>query len=367
MRSAWFLVKTTTEKWGLPIAGGFIVLCIILSIHTQVESGVLVLGVTKERQRDYKEGDVIVHLHIPKCGGSFFGELLLKANYSHRGCFPRKNTPSLPPQESVARVVSPGSHTCPRDLSSSPYPFDQYLFSRYTVGWPCGTHAGFERLLGCTQRITQQPLKTLKFVTLLRDPVERFISEYFHTPRGWTRWNDGYSEKNSIPSDFYCNGTQRPQENGCDLWRKELPTRSISKDASLSLWDFAACPYTFLHNRQTRMLAHSMPCLQDDNDYWSDSRQQFMLQQAKETLQEIAFFGLQGRFNESIKLFEWTFGVKAQQMRHPHQTVGSSQRLAPIQLELIRSIEKYDILLYEFALHLFEKRLKQCGEYCSLR
>lgn len=321
--------------------------------------------------------DVFVHLHIPKTGGSSFGQSLLRLDVK-LPCVARHSSGVL--VEALNETsVWPGQFQCLRQDGRP------WLFSRYTVGWPCGVHASLDRLQLCVPNQLNVSQQRLLYVTFLRHPVERVISEFLHHPEGWSRWNDGYRGKSritSIPSDFYCNGTLRAQDLSCDNQTSNTLTRrnvldSLAHDnlsdilqhgqssSNMSLWDYLACPSRYPHNRQTRMLALSMPCHQDE-DKPRGVYERLMLTSAMKTLKTIPFFGLSHRRWESERLFEWTFGVRFRNVEDTRESkaLRLDTMISDRSRILIEAAEYLDMELWKCASYIFDRRLGKCGAYC---
>lgn len=170
---------------------------------------------------------VLVHLHIPKSGGSSFGESLLRLDYD-RPCVARENR-SIAVEHYVKTFgrLEPKSFLCLRQDDS------EWMFSRYSTGWPCGVHP-MDRLRVCVPQYLGIPESKLCYVTTLRNPVERLISEFMEGVDGWSRWNDGFSPNVpiSIASDYYCNGTLRVRDAPCSEQMSNLLLRSTIMEYS---------------------------------------------------------------------------------------------------------------------------------------
>uniref|UniRef100_A0A1I8I7P5 Heparan-sulfate 6-O-sulfotransferase n=1 Tax=Macrostomum lignano TaxID=282301 RepID=A0A1I8I7P5_9PLAT len=124
---------------------------------------------------------------------------------------------------------------------------DLWIVSRYSTGWLCGLHADFAALSACVpgqlaalDSDFERP-RRLRYVTMLRRPADRFLSEWQHARRGAT-W------RKSQPT---CRGRRPPPcRTGDGAWR------------GVSLAEFAACRANPALNRQARMLANAsgLPC-----------------------------------------------------------------------------------------------------------
>ena len=68
---------------------------------------------------------------------------------------------------------------------------ENWLFSRYSTGWKCGLHADWTELTSCVdQELDKNEGETAKrryfYITLLRQPIVRYLSEFRHVQRGAT-------------------------------------------------------------------------------------------------------------------------------------------------------------------------------------
>lgn len=68
---------------------------------------------------------------------------------------------------------------------------ENWLFSRYSTGWKCGLHADWTELVSCVdQELDKNEGEIAKrryfYITLLRQPVDRYLSEFRHVQRGAT-------------------------------------------------------------------------------------------------------------------------------------------------------------------------------------
>uniref|UniRef100_A0A182Y5A1 Heparan-sulfate 6-O-sulfotransferase n=1 Tax=Anopheles stephensi TaxID=30069 RepID=A0A182Y5A1_ANOST len=122
-------------------------------------------------QFDMNAHDVMVFLHIQKTGGTSFGKHLVRDLDLKRPC------------------------TCQRKKKRCycfrPHRNENWLFSRYSTGWKCGLHADWTELTGCVdQELDKNEGETAKrryfYITLLREPIARYLSEFRHVQRGAT-------------------------------------------------------------------------------------------------------------------------------------------------------------------------------------
>ncbi|XP_054706269.1 heparan-sulfate 6-O-sulfotransferase 3-B-like [Uloborus diversus] len=281
---------------------------------------------------DIKGSDVIVFLHIQKTGGTLFGRHLVQGLDLEQPCLCRKG-------RKKCRCFRPDSD----DKS--------WLFSRYSTGWKCGLHADWTELTNCVQSAMDQTEKgTAKrrlyfYITLLREPVDRFLSEFRHVQRGAT-W------KSSL---HLCEGRPPTVE--------ELPLCFTGKDwRDVPLSKFMNCNSNLAINRQTRMLADlTLVGCYNTSAMSSRDRDVLMLASAKENLRKMAFFGLCEFQKMSQYLFESTFHLHFLQPFHQlNETHGSLARSAISEdaIKRIRKLNYLDVQLYEFAVNLLKHRFE---------
>lgn len=183
----------------------------------------------------------------------------------------------------------------------------------------------------------------LHFITILREPVERFLSEWNHVRNGAT-WFDVHN---------FCNGRRAT--------RQEIPFCYKGRNwFNVSLNEFLDCEHNLAPNRQTRMLAdlNLVQCF-NKSAMDSDLRDQIMLQSAKEHLLKMSFFGLTNYQSLTQTLFENTFNVKFNITLTQRNSTGARSFTNKQQMERILYQNRLDIELYKYAKELFFKRVNQ--------
>lgn len=268
--------------------------------------------------------DVMIVLHIQKTGGTVFGRNLVQNLKIQRPCGYAG--------DNIYECKRPGSNQI-------------WLYSRYSTGWICGTHSGYTELASCIPGVlrkqgTPYRQNRLFYVTWLRDPRERFLSEFGHVRRGAT-WS---TVRHICDGKVY----MLPKCYRGDNWR------------NVSLKNFLNCPYNLGLNRQTRMIANisKVGCY---GGRYSIEKQRGMLRSAKKNLRHFAFVGLVEYQEESQFIFEQTFGLT---FRKPFvqrkQTFSKTtlNRLPSGMVRKIRLANTLDMQLYDYAKELFFERLK---------
>lgn len=286
---------------------------------------------------DMRGSDVMVFLHVQKTGGTVFGRHLVHDLELERPC---------------QCVRGRKRCRCARPPGSGGQRW--WLFSRYSTGWKCGLHADWTELTACVDgamdRAEKAPAKRRYFyVTLLREPVARFLSEFRHVQRGAT-WRG---------SRHLCLGRAPTAE--------ELPSCFNGSDwRDVTFQEFLSCPWNLAVNRQTRMLADlTLVGCYNRSGLSEHQRDLLLLASARENLRRTAFFGLTEEQLRSQRLFEGTFGLRFvrpfEQLNETRSAVAQG-RVPPTDLEAVRRLNHLDIQLYEYARKLMDERLRRLEE-----
>ncbi|XP_076337695.1 heparan-sulfate 6-O-sulfotransferase 2-like [Tachypleus tridentatus] len=284
---------------------------------------------------DIKGSDVIVFLHIQKTGGTTFGKHLVRDLDLERPCKCKRGQKKC---------------KCYRPDSQAKY----WLFSRYSTGWKCGLHADWTELTNCVdtamdQTERQEAKRRYFYITLLREPIARFLSEFRHVQRGAT-WKS---------SRHWCGGRVPTEE--------ELPLCYRGDDwRGVTLEEFMNCPHNLAVNRQTRMLADLTLVGCYNNSVMSHrARDLLMLASAKENLKKMSYFGLCEYQKISQYLFESTFNLHFFQPFEQFNETHSSLIMNEIDirdLRKIRELNHLDSELYKYAKELLLARFERLKE-----
>ncbi|KAM8733271.1 heparan-sulfate 6-O-sulfotransferase 2 [Acanthopagrus schlegelii] len=277
-----------------------------------------------------KGDDVIVFLHIQKTGGTTFGRHLVRNIQLERPC-----------------ECHAGQKKC---TCFRPGKKETWLFSRFSTGWSCGLHADWTELTNCvpsrmdSREVPENlPSRNYYYITILRDPVSRYLSEWRHVQRGAT-WK---------ASLHVCDGRSPTLS--------ELPSCYSGDDWSgCSLQEFMDCPYNLANNRQTRMLADlSLVGCYNGSAMSEEERWAVLLESAKRNLRGMAFFGLTEYQRKTQYLFERTFNLEfIAPFTQLNGTRASSVDVPPEIQRRILELNRWDVELYEYARDLFLQRFQ---------
>ncbi|TKS66213.1 Heparan-sulfate 6-O-sulfotransferase 3 [Collichthys lucidus] len=273
--------------------------------------------------------DVMVFLHIQKTGGTTFGRHLVKNIQLEQPC------DCLPGQRKC---------TCHR-----PGKAESWLFSRFSTGWSCGLHADWTELTSCVpvvmnkrdKKSAPKSKRNFYYITMLRDPVSRYLSEWKHVQRGAT-WKTAL---------HMCDGRPPTQD--------ELPACYSGEDwTGVPLADFMSCPSNLANNRQVRMLADlSLVGCYNMSSVSELERGRVLLASAKANLRNMAFYGLTEFQRKTQYLFERTFGLRfIRAFTQINSTRAASVGISEKVRWRIEGLNALDVELYEYAKELFLRR-----------
>ncbi|XP_068155278.1 heparan-sulfate 6-O-sulfotransferase 1 [Drosophila tropicalis] len=282
-------------------------------------------------QFDMDGHDVMVFLHIQKTGGTSFGRHLVRDLDLKRPCECQRQRK--------------------RCYCFRPHRNENWLFSRYSTGWKCGLHADWTELTSCVDvELDKNEGETAKrryfYISLLREPISRYMSEYRHVRRGAT-WKG---------SRHWCLGRQATAS--------ELPPCYKGKDwLDVDLDQFAGCESNLAANRQTRMLADlALVGCYNKSSMPAHERDRVMLASAKRNLAAMAYFGLTEYQKMSQYIFEETFNLRFAIPFEQHNTTISAtavHNLRPDQKRRIEKLNSLDIELYAYAKNLLFQRFER--------
>ncbi|KAF6724336.1 Heparan-sulfate 6-O-sulfotransferase 3 [Oryzias melastigma] len=187
----------------------------------------------------------------------------------------------------------------------------------------------------------QKNKRNFYYITMLRDPVSRYLSEWKHVQRGAT-WKTAL---------HMCDGRPPTQD--------ELPACYSGEDwTGVSLTDFMNCPYNLANNRQVRMLADlSLVGCYNMSSMSELERGRVLLASAKVNLRNMAFYGLTEFQRKTQYLFESTFGLHfIRAFTQINSTRAASVGISEKVRWRIEGLNALDMELYEYAKELFLRR-----------
>ena len=302
--------------------------------------------------------DVLVYIHIQKTGGSYFLQHVVSMKNKSRSLCHQPN-PGLKKKLKKKKdiVICPITETYTSRVSHGrTIPPEMWLASEKTYGWVCGLHPFLIEMKSCLSEYLDYNYGTryrkFHYLTILRHPVVRYISEYLHVKRGAT-WPyhhicaDKVLGKAEMPPCY--SGYYRGY-----VW------------INVTLDKFMSCSSNWANNRQTLMLAdlESVDCL-NPYKFTQKEREARLLQSAKDNLREMIFFGISEYMMESGQLLQYRLSLqlpdllKQKDLRflHTKWLFADIWRNTALYNQIVQ-INKLDMQLYHFALQLFNERLQ---------
>ncbi|CAH1796359.1 unnamed protein product [Owenia fusiformis] len=277
---------------------------------------------------DPNENKVIVFLHIQKTGGSTFDWRLVRTLNVTPKCKCKLKAKSCRCLNNKGNV---------------------WLYSgRFSTGWVCGVHADWTELTECIdvyfdKRDKLHRNRSYLYMTMLREPIQRYMSEWKHVQRGAT-WE------------------KQPKCNHRKVTAKQLPMCFNTSWRHVPLDDFINCPHNLAINRQTRMLANlSLVDCYNTSTISKPERERIMLESAKNNLKDMAYFGLTEFQEQNQRLFEFKFAVNFTDYFSQKETSNAqmaTNKISPAQFERIKQLNHLDIELYKYAKKLYFERIE---------
>lgn len=222
---------------------------------------------------------------------------------------------------------------------------ETWLFSRFSTGWSCGLHADWTELTNCVPGVLDRrdpaALRTPRkfyYITLLRDPVSRYLSEWRHVQRGAT-WK----------TSLHDGRTPTPEE---------LPPCYEGTDWSgCTLQEFMDCPYNLANNRQVRMLADLSLVGCYNLLHPRGQARPAAAGERQEEPRGMAFFGLTEFQRKTQYLFERTFNLKfIRPFMQYNSTRAGGVEVDEDTIRRIEELNELDMQLYDYAKDLFQQR-----------
>lgn len=288
--------------------------------RNQIEDELITFETIVSRNRTFNlsSEDLFVLLHIQKTGGTAFERHLVQDLHHKLPC-------SCTPEKRRCICLKKIGQKEPKTIADV-----TWLISRFSTGWVCGLHPDFTQLRKCLASLRQ-----LFFLTFLRHPLHRFVSEFRHVQRG---------------------ATWKASRSHCKQHNTQLCYKSKSHWSNVSLDEFLSCPHNMAVNRQTRMLAsynNQLLC--------NDSRvtHNVLLTSAMSNLKSISFFGICEQQRVSQRLFEATFNMQFSNdfaQSEDNKTRIFISELPSSVIERIVELNSLDMKLYNYALDLFAHR-----------
>ncbi|WAR10876.1 H6S3B-like protein [Mya arenaria] len=223
-----------------------------------------------------------------------------------------------------------------------------WMYTSAFSGWTCGLHADWTQMHSCIPQLADKVDKEHRerryfYMTQLRDPLDRYISEWNHQTRGG-HWQDSF---------YMCAGKHTE-------WVNIRPCFLTDNWRGVSLDEFMKCKYNLATNRMARMLADLE--LSDCYKHFHEERYKSIrapqwVSSAKANLRSMEYFGIMEEPEKSDKLFNKVYSLEFKS-KSVGKTTGSVQsRLTKQQFLKLIQLTELDMHIYRFAQDLFNQRL----------
>ncbi|CAL8077955.1 unnamed protein product [Orchesella dallaii] len=289
--------------------------------------------------------DVLVILHIQKTGGTSFEKHIVQDLDLEKPCICWKRRKRCKcPRPALSNSVETKNENV-----------DSWLFSRFSTGWICGLHADWTELTSCVDEELKRAhgssvRRRYFYVTMIRDPIHRFLSEFRHVQRGAT-----WKASRHICQKQYATAEELGSCYSGRSW------------VGVSLKEFMSCPHNLAFNRQTRMLADlSLIGCYNKSSMSTSERNRIMLASAKRNLESMAFVGLTEQQKISQYVFEETlklrFKIPFTQNEDTYSKATLDKATAE-ELDAVRQANSLDLELYQYAEQLLNNRFLELKEH----
>ena len=354
--------------------------------------------------------DTLVFVHIAKCGGTSFNRRLTALATGLPCECDDPATDASWPRHNGHLLVRPKSCECLRKPRGTFQPAwssfatarlaagrrtawrflqRQWLVSPETTGWLGGVHAPVRTLqsyLILAARLTSSvPLgRGIHYVALLRDPITRFLSEFYETYDGWER---NFGTPPRLPPEAACSlRLADPAMRACAVDGIDKCDKA-EYDRLFPHW--LRCGHNMAANRQTRALAHASLASVDRHAGSANSTDGPVraalcaslpmragdpgcsLRMARRALYQFSFIGLNDARCASERLLEAQFGLtfgRDERTAGAHHGAGAHKvaklnfaELSADEQRRVRALNHDDLKLYAEAKQLFERRLRAFG------
>lgn len=260
-------------------------------------------------QYDLKDDDIVYFLHIPKTAGTTF-IAILDSFFDADSIYPEKVWHEL--------------------LKKDDKEFSKYKLVRGHFGY------------NIRQVLHKKPI----YVTMLRDPIERTISQFEHIRKD--KYGNNWVSENFLSHDELLSDLLKDKDKRGRLGNSQ--TRYIGLDCDV---------FDFTKDMDEETLNNFRF---DENLYkfQNDVSNENILENAKKRVLESTYFGITERFEESMFLLFYTFGwrpIKNMWRLNVSAPRPHKQDLPEETKLQIESWNEFDRQLYDFALKQFEERI----------
>ena len=247
----------------------------------------------------------IYFLHIPKTGGTTLHHFIA-SNFQENSI-------------------------CPAHLWHQLIALDPQRVSQYAFIWG--------HFYGYLHRFVPEPIR---YITLLRNPVDRALSHYAHVMRDAGHYLHARARQLESFSAYI-------QDAEMMTTVANFQVRSLTLDFDVAAIAATLSPQDLASLKLERLLVTATPSIPDRD----------ALEIAKQRLKQMCFVGITERFEDSVKLlcnrFHWAAPATLQSQNISPERP-QSHGLPDADLRLLREFNEQDLLLYDFAVELLEQQ-----------
>ena len=257
----------------------------------------------------------LAFIHLIKCGGTAFWQAIIQHYKIGAGDY--RLTYSIGKRNTIDKF-----NKLSKKEKEEKHFFYGHMHDDYTIG----------KLI--RHVLTQTDRKT-NLVTVIRDPIERIISQYFYLRMDKNRENPMHNICNEISLE--------------DIYRKDTLSKKVTVEQRSTI-------NNFFFNYQTRVFSETKICLyKQDNQTNLINIDNIQLNVAKINLLDLfSYIGIQNTIDSDWEFFCERFKIKYpdpyffKKENRPSVTDYTGRNIDQETIDLIRENNKYDIELYNW-------------------
>ena len=281
----------------------------------------------------------IAFIHIPKCSGSSFLTNLMSL------CASKNEFYQLHTHKNINIRGIKNLSKLPKNI----YEVQECDISKIKFFFPDHTNINFSDLNNCNYNT-----RLFDYATILREPVQRFLSGYYYIKR--------YSKKDFV--EYECSYRLSREEKKIatevkDLIDKNTIDEILNDNNKIALINQSTIPHIGF-NVQAKMLAGVTGYATDNykmenSEFDNDDK---IFNRAMLNLKKIKFVGIVEKYSISLAYFSFLFNFNLCKAMKDNIFQGKKPSLSEESMQKIRSFEYLDIKLYNYAKENFLDKIK---------